>query len=178
MLTIDGMNFEVLFTEEQIRDRVAEVAQQMQADFKDRVDSVIFLTVLDGSMRFSADLMRHIDFPIIADSVKLQSYEGEESTGEVKSLTGLKHSIEGKDVIIVEDIIDTGNTYHELLAILRKLNPKSIQMCTLLYKPDKYEYDYPLDYIGFEIGNDFVVGYGLDYDGKYRQLNPIYRRVG
>jgi len=177
MLNVQGMEFEEFLSSAQIKERVAEVAQEMQNDFKDQVEAVIFLTVLEGSMRFSAELMNGLDFPMINDSIKLKSYQGTERTDSTKKLMGLKHNIQGRDVIIIEDIVDTGDTYHELLKILREMKPRSIRMCTLLLKPGEYKYDYPLDYVGFEIGNKFVIGYGLDYEEEYRNLDGIHKLI-
>jgi len=182
MIQIENLKFQKFLERDQIQARIAELAEVIEADYKGnpeitRDNPAILLPVLNGSFRFTADLVQHITFPNLIDFIKLQSYSGTESTGETKELIGLKHSVEGKHVIIVEDIVDTGNTIHDLLELLKELKPASIKICTLLFKPGNYLYDYPLDYIGFEIADEYVIGYAFDFNGQYRELNDIYQKT-
>ena len=126
---------------------------------------------------FTADLMKRINFPCDISFVKLASYQGTSSSGKVKELVGLNENIEGRTVVIVEDIIDTGFTMKGLVETLRSKNPKDIRIATLLVKPDKLQVKLDIDYVAMNIPNDFIVGYGLDYDGKGRNYRDIYTVV-
>ena len=137
----------------------------------------LFLSVLNGSFMFTADLMKRISLPCDISFVKLASYAGTSSTGKVKELVGLNENIEGRTVVIVEDIIDTGFTMQRLVETLRSKNPKDIRIATLLVKPDKLQVNLDIDYVAMNIPNDFIVGYGLDYDGKGRNYRDIYTVV-
>lgn len=134
----------------------------------------LFISVLNGSFIFTADFIRLVEFPCEISFVKLASYQGTETTGEVNQLIGLTEKIEGRTVVILEDIVDTGITLGKLVATLKDHNPKDIKIATLLYKPDSYKGDLKIDYVGKSIPNDFIVGYGLDYDGLGRNLADIY----
>jgi hypoxanthine phosphoribosyltransferase len=134
----------------------------------------LFLSVLNGSFMFAAELMRHISFPCEISFVKLASYHGERSTGKATELIGISDPLVGRDIIVVEDIVDTGNTYSSLLQTLNRHCPKSCKIATLLWKPDVYKMDMPIDYVAMPIPNDFIVGYGLDYNGLGRNLPDIY----
>ena len=137
----------------------------------------LFLSVLNGSFMFTADLMKRVNIPCEISFVKLASYQGTSSTGKVKELVGLNEDIEGRTVVIVEDIIDTGFTMERLVETLRARNPKDIRIATLLVKPDKLQVKLDIDYVAMNIPNDFIVGYGLDYDGKGRNYRDIYTVV-
>ncbi|MCB0409620.1 MAG: hypoxanthine phosphoribosyltransferase, partial [Flavobacteriales bacterium] len=130
--------------------------------------------VLNGSFMFIGDLMKSIDLNCMISFIKMASYEGTESTGKVNELIGLNEDIEGHDVILIEDIVDTGNTLEKLYQMLQEKKPKSIKIATLLYKPEAYKKPYKIDFVGKEIPNAFVLGYGLDYDGYGRNLSSIY----
>jgi hypoxanthine phosphoribosyltransferase len=164
---------EVLVTEEAIKAKVAEMGARIGADYADR--RLTLVSVLKGSLPFMADLMRAIPVPVRIDLMEVSSYGGSatESSGLVRILKDLSASIEGEDVLIVEDIIDTGLTLNYLVRYLRGKNPKSLRICTLLDKPARRLVDIPVDYIGFTIPDQFVVGYGLDYREYYRNLRFV-----
>ncbi len=163
----------VLLTEEQIRDKVAELGKRISEDYAGR--ELTLVSVLKGSLPFMADLMRHITIPLRIDLMEVSSYGGgaTESSGLVRILKDLSASIEGRDVLIVEDIIDTGLTLNYLIRYLRGKNPHSLKICTLLDKPARRLVDIPLDYVGYEIPDEFVVGYGLDFGEIYRNLRFV-----
>lgn len=132
------------------------------------------ICILNGSFMFSSDLMKLIDFPCEISFVKLSSYDGMGSTGKVKHLIGLNEEIEGRTVVLLEDIVDTGVTIENLMKQLESQKPKDVRVATLLFKPEACKKDVKLDYVGMEIPNEFIVGYGLDYDGYGRNLPDIY----
>ncbi len=167
--------FEVSIPEAEIMRRVAEVAAQIDADMAGR--KPLFLAVLNGSFVFAADLLRGITTPCEITFVRMSSYAGTESTGNVRELIGLSENIEGRDVVIVEDIIDSGLTMVSLLDTLKAKNPKSVSIAALLVKPGNLKVQLDIPYCCFEIPNDFIVGYGLDYDGEGRNLRSIYTVV-
>ena len=134
----------------------------------------IFLGVLSGAFLFLSDLVRKTTFDSRLAFVKISSYEGIESTGNIKQHLGIDFDIEGKDIIIVEDIVETGHSMNYLLDYLKQRNPSSISICTLFFKPEKFLYEYNIDYIAMPIGNEFIVGYGLDYNQIGRSLKDIY----
>jgi hypoxanthine phosphoribosyltransferase len=161
---------EVLISEEQIRAKVAELGALLSRDYEDR--TVVLVSVLKGSLPFMADLMRAISIPAQIDLMEVSSYGGTatETSGLVRILKDLSSSIDGRDVLIVEDIIDTGLTLNYLLRYLRGKNPRSLRICALLDKPARRLVEIPIDYRGFTIPDRFVVGYGLDYGEFYRNL--------
>ena len=161
---------EILITEEQIRDKVLELGTKISADYSET--SVTLVSVLKGSLPFMADLMRAIEIPVQIDLMEVSSYGGAttETSGLVRILKDLSSSIAGKDVLIVEDIIDTGLTLNYLLRYLRGKNPRSLRICALLDKPARRLVEIPIDYLGFTIPDEFVVGYGLDFGEYYRNL--------
>lgn len=165
--------FRVLIPEARIAEAVDAVAARINADYRERKNP-IFLGVLNGSFMFLSDLMKRIDFNCEVSFVKLASYEGTASSGEVRDLIGLNGQIEGRDVIIVEDIVDTGRSIAHMVETLRRKNPASIRICTLFYKPEAYSRPIPIDYPAMNIGNEFIVGYGLDYDQLGRNLKDVY----
>ena len=164
---------EVLLTEAEIQAKITELGARIGVDYADR--PLTLVSVLKGSLPFMADLMRAIPVPVRIDLMEVSSYGGSstESTGLVRILKDLSASIEGEDVLIVEDIIDTGLTLNYLLRYLRGKNPRSLRICTLLDKPARRLVDIPVDYIGFTIPDQFVVGYGLDYGELYRNLRFV-----
>jgi len=164
---------EILVTEDQIRAKVAEMGARIGADYADR--RLTLVSVLKGSLPFMADLMRAIPVPVRIDLMEVSSYGGSatESSGLVRILKDLSATIEGEDVLIVEDIIDTGLTLNYLIRYLLGKNPKSLRICTLLDKPARRLVDIPVDYVGFTIPDQFVVGYGLDYSEYYRNLRFV-----
>lgn len=174
MATIDikGKTFETLIPEEEILRRVKVVADKISNDLKGK--NPLFLGVLNGSFIFAADLMRMLTIESEISFVKMSSYEGTESTGNVKKLVGLNENIEGRTVVIVEDIVDSGLTMERMLEYLKDFKPAEIRICTLLLKPENLKRNLNIDYVAMEIPNDFIVGYGLDYDGLGRNLRDIY----
>ena len=162
----------VLFTEEQLQARVAEIAAQIDRDYAGK--QPLLVSVLRGSFVFMADLVRRITLPCTGDFMAVSSYgSGTTSSGQVKIVKDLSEQIEGKDVIVVEDILDSGNTLSYLLKLLEARHPASIRLCTLLDKPERRTKPVAVQYSGFTIPDEFVVGYGLDYDEKYRNLPYI-----
>jgi hypoxanthine phosphoribosyltransferase len=170
---IKDKSFEIYLPEPLIKARIKEIASQIKNDFKG--EEVLILGILNGSFVFMADLVRSTDLQVQCEFLRISSYEGTESTGKVKTLLGLTAEISGKNVIVVEDIVDTGISMNFLISELQKKNPKKLAIATLLFKKEAFRFNYPLDYVGFEIPNKFVLGYGLDYDGYGRNLSDIYQ---
>ncbi|MCO6452587.1 MAG: hypoxanthine phosphoribosyltransferase [Caldilineales bacterium] len=163
---------EILITEEQLQTRARELGADISAAYADRAP--LLIAVLKGSVMFMADLMRELQVPHAIDFLATSSYgAATESTGVVRILKDLDDPIEGRDVLIVEDIIDSGNTLDYLRTLLLARNPASLRIVTLLSKPARREVDVPVDWVGFEIPDKFVIGYGLDYDERYRNLPYI-----
>ena len=163
---------EVLFTEEQLKQKVAELGAQITADYQGK--NPLIVSVLKGSYVFMADLTRRIDVPCQVDFMVMSSYgAGTKTSGEVQIIKDLENSIDGRDLIIVEDILDSGVTLSYLMKVLTARGANSIRLCTLLSKPERRKVDVPVDYLGFEIPDEFVVGYGLDFAEKYRNLPYI-----
>jgi hypoxanthine phosphoribosyltransferase len=171
-ITIKDKQFEPYISKEKINEAVVQVANQLNADLKDEFP--LFLVVLNGSFMFAADLLREVSIPCEISFVKLASYHGTASTGEVSELIGLKENVIGRNVVIVEDIVDTGNTIQKLYQLLENKGVKTIKIATAFFKPDVYTKTIPIDYCGMRIKNEFVLGYGLDYDGLGRNLKDIY----
>ena len=157
-----------------ISEAIDKVADKINRDFRGCDDIPVLLCVLNGSIMFTAELMQRLEFNCELVSVKLSSYQGTGSTGTVKQAMGLTADISGRRVIIIEDIVDTGNTIVELKRIMEENHVAESRICTLLYKPDSYRKDIPLDYIAMEIPNDFIVGFGLDYNELGRNLKDLY----
>lgn len=159
----------VLFSKEQLAKRIKELAEQLDKDYAGKTP--LMVAILKGSVMFFTDLIREMTLPLEIDFMSISSYgSGVKSSGEVKMIKDLDNKIEGKDVIIVEDIVDSGYTMKYLTHLLEARNPSSIKICALLDKPSRRETDVAVDYKGFEVGNEFVVGYGLDYAARYRNL--------
>ena len=171
-IRIKDKQFKTFITEEQILKEVARVGEEINRDLADA--NPLFVSVLNGSFMFTADLMKHVSVPCEISFVKLASYAGTSSTGKVKELVGLNDDITGRTIVIVEDIIDTGLTMERLIETLKARNPKEIRIATLLVKPDKLKVNLDINYIAMSIPNDFIVGYGLDYDGLGRNYRDIY----
>lgn len=170
---IHDKEFELFISHEKIQSVVENMADKMNEDLANK--DPLFLCILNGSFMFAADLFKRIDFVETEISfVKLASYQGDKSTGQVKQLIGLNENIEGRTVVILEDIVDTGITISNIQEQLQNLNPKEVLVATLLLKPDALKKEVDLKYVGLEIPNDFIVGYGLDYDGLGRNLIDIY----
>lgn len=169
---IKDKTFGISIPEYEILKRVKEIAEQISRDMEGR--NPLLLAVLNGSFVFAADLMRNMTIPCEISFVKLASYRGISSTGKINEIIGLNQDILGRTVIIVEDIVDSGKTMQRMIDILGTHKPESIHICTLLLKPDNLEVPLEIEYSAFRIPNDFVVGYGLDYDQQGRQLRDIY----
>ena len=161
--------------EEEILRCVKAVAERINHDMADK--NPLFLAVLNGSFIFAADLMREITIPSEISFVKLASYAGTTSTGKITEVIGINEDLTNRHVIIVEDIVDTGHTMQRMIETLGTRNPASVHICTLLVKPDKLEVDLDIEYAAMEIPNEFIVGYGLDYDQQGRNLRDIYTIV-
>jgi len=173
-ITLKDKTFKIFIPYEKISAAIDKVAEKLNADFKDCNDVPVLLCVLNGSIMFMGELMKRLDFDCQVVSTKLTSYEGTTSTGKVKQALGLTADITGKRVIIVEDIVDTGNTIVELKRILADAGASRSYVCTLLMKPEACRPDVEIDYIALEIPNDFIVGFGLDYDEVGRNYKDIY----
>lgn len=158
----------VLLTENEIKKKVKELAKRVSLDYKG--EEVIMVGVLKGAFVFLSDLMRVVKFPVKVDFMAVKSYRGTETTGEVKVLLDLKEEIKDKNVLIVEDIVDTGLTLNAVRGILEKREPKSLKICAFLDKKGRRRVKVKLDYVGFTIPNKYVVGYGLDFEDEYRGL--------
>jgi hypoxanthine phosphoribosyltransferase len=168
----EGEISEVLLTEQQIARRVAEMGAQISQDYAGK--ELVIVGVLTGAVTFLADLIRHISVPLELDFVAVSSYgTATKTSGEVRLIKDLGHAVQGKHVLVAEDIIDTGLTLRYLLDTLQARQPAGIACCVLLDKPSRRVIDVPVDYVGFEIEDRFVVGYGLDYAGRYRNLPYI-----
>lgn len=173
LVKIHDKDFRLLIDEAAIKERIKSLAKELTADYQEKRPLV--LSILNGSFIFSADLLRELSIPLEIDFVKVSSYSGISSSGEIKNLIGLNQKIEGRHILILEDIIDSGLTVSELKKILFKQNPTSIEVITLLLKPLSLKHDIEIKYVGFEISDAFVIGYGLDYDGLGRNLKGIYQ---
>jgi hypoxanthine phosphoribosyltransferase len=176
-ISLDDLTFEPMIPYGEIEKRTAEIGSALTAKYQNSLP--VFVGVLNGSFMFMADLVKQVPIPCHIAFMKLSSYHGGlETTRTITEDFDLKVDIQGRDVILVEDIVDTGNTLRYLVDKLRGLNPASISVCALLYKPDAMEHEIPeLEHIGFEIENKFVVGYGLDYKELGRNLKDIYQLV-
>jgi len=172
-IAIKDKNFKIFLNQSSIHKRIVEIGQQITQDFEGK--EIVILGVLNGSFVFMADLCRAIQLPVRCTFIKISSYVGTSSTGQVRSVLGLDQELKGKVVLIVEDIVDTGTSMDFLIKTISDQDPAQISICSLLFKPDAFRFKYALNYVCFEIPNKFVVGYGLDYDGLGRNLPEIYQ---
>ena len=172
---INGRSFRVSITETEIKNRIKSLAAEISADMEGK--NPLFLAVLNGSFIFAADLMREMTIPCEISFVKLASYQGTTSTGKNKEVIGINEDLTGRTVVIVEDIVESGQTMKGMIESLGTRNPASVQICTLFFKPDKLQEELTLDYVAFRIPDDFIVGYGLDYDQAGRGLKDVYSIV-
>ncbi len=175
LIKLHDKHFKPYISEKEISVAVRFLAEKVYEDLKDEKEPPIFVGILNGSFIFMADFVRYYPGNCHVSFVKLASYTGDRSSGEVKQLVGLNEDLEGKTVVILEDIIDTGNTLSEIYNIFRDKNLKQLKIATLFFKPDVFKKELPIDYIGLSIPDKFIVGYGLDYDGLGRQLPNIYQ---
>lgn len=174
-ITIHDCDFSTYIYEEEIIARIVMLAEQIEQDYAGK--NPLFLAVLNGSFMFTADLMKRISIPCEISFIRMSSYQDMHSTGQVKEVLGLTENIEGRDVLIIEDIVDTGHTVNALLKQLREKDPASIEIVTLLMKPECLQHQLEVKYVAKSIPNDFVVGYGLDYNGLGRNLRDIFKIV-
>lgn len=175
IIKVHNKTFETYLSDETIQQRVKEMAAAINKEYEGK--KPLFIAILNGSFMFAADLFKQLSIEAELCFIKLASYKGMKSSGKVITSIGLEEDLFGKDVIIVEDIVDTGKTLHRFLPKLVHQQPKSLKIATLLHKSEATEYPLALDYVGFVIPNKFVVGYGLDYDGLGRNLREIYQLV-
>ncbi|GJM34873.1 MAG: hypoxanthine phosphoribosyltransferase [Saprospiraceae bacterium] len=175
IIQLHDLQFRPYLQAAEIQKRVQELGSELKQQYAGQ--NPLFLGVLNGAFVFAADLIRACDFECEVSFIKLSSYRGTRSTGNVATLIGLEQSIEGRHLIIVEDIVDSGKTMHSLLPDLKAMGIASAAICTLLVKPDAMQYDLNVQYVGFEIPSKFVVGYGLDYNQLGRNLPDIYQLV-
>jgi len=173
-IQLHDKTFKPFISSEEIQNAILNLAKNLNNDYKGK--SPVFLGVLNGCFLFVADLVREFEGDCEVSFIKLSSYEGTSSTGNVRELIGINSPLKGRDVIILEDIVDTGNTIKELVKLVNEKDPESVKIATLLYKPNAYKFkkEIPIDYAAMEVGNEFLVGYGLDYDELGRNLKDIY----
>ncbi len=172
---VNGKTFRISIPEAEIKKRVKEVAEEISRDMEGK--NPLLLGVLNGAFIFAADLMREMTIPCEISFVKLASYQGTTSTGKVTEVLGINEDLTGRHIIIVEDIVDTGLTMKRMIESLGTRNPASVSVCSLLVKPDKLQVELDLKYVAFKIPNEFILGYGLDFDQAARGLRDIYTLV-
>ena len=175
IIKIHDKEFAPFIPSAKIDQAVSRIAGQMNKELRDK--NPLFVAVLNGSFMFASDLFQKLEFPCEITFVKLASYSGTQSTETVRQLIGIDEDIVGRNIVIIEDIIDSGLTIERVLAQMQMIGAADIKIATLLYKPNAFKGSYPIDYIGLEIGNDFIVGYGLDYDKQGRNFKDIYKIV-
>ena len=173
IIQLHDKKFIKFISDQQIEEAVTAVAQQLNKDYQD--DPPLILVTLNGAIVFAADLLKKLQFSSVLSCIKLTSYQGTTSSDTMKTLIGLNEDVKDKKVLIIEDIVDTGNTYQTLVNLLNEKGAKEIRIATLTLKPDVYKLDLPVHYVGIPIPDKFVVGCGLDYDGLGRNLKDIYQ---
>lgn len=171
-IQIKDLNFKIMLKESDILAQIDKVAERINEDLKDK--NPLFLAILNGSFMFASDLMKRVTIPCEISFVKLASYQGTTSTGKVKEVIGINEDLTGRTVVIVEDIIESGTTMKQIIESLGTRNPASVHICSLFVKPDRLKIELNIDYTVMNIGNDFIVGYGLDYDQHGRNLRDLY----
>ncbi|MBC7418555.1 MAG: hypoxanthine phosphoribosyltransferase [Pedobacter sp.] len=175
-ITVANKEFEIFLDKEMIQNRINQIGGRLNADYQGKCPLII--GVLNGSFLFMADLVKELQINCEIAFIRLRSYEGTKTTGKIKELMGLPEDLKARDIIIVEDIVDTGLTIDHILKRVKEQEPESLKVCALLLKPLSLKKEVPeLAYVGFEIPDDFVVGYGLDYDGLGRNSSDIYKAV-
>ena len=175
MVKVQDKHFEPFIPEDKIQQEVSRMAEEMNSDLASK--DPIFLGILNGAFMFASDLYKQLDFPCQITFLKLASYSGTQSTGTVKQLIGINRDLKDRVVVVLEDIVDTGVTLETIIRQLSGYQPAEIRVATFLHKPDATIKEVHLDYVGMEIPNDFILGYGLDYDGYGRNFKEIYRLV-
>lgn len=174
-ITLHDCEFSTYMYEEEIIARIHILAEQIEQDYAGK--NPLFLAVLNGSFMFTADLMKRVNIPCEISFIRMSSYQNMQSTGSVREILGLTEEIDGRDVVVIEDIVDTGHTVNLLLQQLKAKDPASVEIITLLMKPECLQHQLDVKYVAKSIPNDFVVGYGLDYNGLGRNLRDIYKIV-
>ncbi len=174
-VTVKDKTFAISIPADQLDVAVKNVAKKVNNELNGK--DPLFLVVLNGAFMFASDLVKKVEVPCEISFVKVASYEGTSSTNKMKNLIGLNEDIKGRTVVVVEDIVDSGYTMEQIIGILNGLGAGDVRIATLFFKPDSFKCDYHVDYIGMEIPNDFIVGYGLDYDGYGRNLPHIYSLI-
>jgi hypoxanthine phosphoribosyltransferase len=172
LITLKDKQFKPYIGSDKIQEAVKKIAEQINQELKDEFP--LFLVVLNGSFMFAADLLKEVNVPCEISFIKVASYHGTTSSGAVTELIGLTENVSGRTVVILEDIVDTGVTIEKLITVLGAKNIKKCKIATAFFKPESYKKNIKVDYIGIEIPNDFVVGYGLDYDGLGRNLKDVF----
>jgi len=175
VVTLHDKSFEIFIHQDKIAEAIKKMVDEVEAELGD--DNPIFIGVLNGAFLVVADFVRQYKYNCEVSFVKMASYVGTGTTGEVKTLLGINEDLKGRTVVILEDIVDTGNTLEKLVEIFADKELKALKIATLFYKPEAYKKAYPIDYVGMEIENKFIVGYGLDYDGWGRNLPHIYQLI-
>ena len=174
-ITVLDKVFEPYIPHKKILNAVSRMAKELERDLANR--NPLFLVILNGAFMFAGDLFKELHFPAEISFIKFVSYSGTHSTGQVRQLIGLDEDVEGRTVVLVEDIVDTGISMEKVLEYLSDKKIKDLRIATLLFKPNSYKKHFKIDYIGIEIPNDFIIGYGLDYNGRARNLKDIYKIV-
>lgn len=172
-VTVHEKNFELFLSEEELQSKITELGERISFDYDQKTP--LFIGVLNGSFMFASDLMKAVSIPAEITFMKVSSYNGMKTQGKTQELIGLKESVKNREVIVIEDIVDTGITMEGIVNQLKSLEVKSVQVASLLVKPECLQRDVHVKYVGFEIPEKFVVGYGLDYDGLGRNLKDIYQ---
>ena len=171
-MKVKDREFEVFISEEELDKIVRRLAAEVSRDYEGR--DLVACPILTGAFMFAADLIRRLTLPCEVSFVRYASYSGMSSTGEVKCMLPFSPEVEGRDVLIIEDVVDSGFSMKHMLQAVNALHPHSVRICTLFFKPNAFKGDYKVDYVGREIGNEFIVGYGLDYDEYGRTLKDVW----
>ncbi|MDR1974238.1 MAG: hypoxanthine phosphoribosyltransferase [Bacteroidales bacterium] len=174
-ISFNGEEFKPFIDEAGIAKIINDLAEKINSDCEGK--DPIFLVVLNGAFMFSADLLKRITIPCRISFVKMASYSGKDTTGKIKELIGINEDLKDQNIVVLEDIIDTGITMEYLLDQVNEREPASVKICTMFFKPDKFQKSYPIDYVGKIISNEFIIGYGLDLDGYVRNLPAIYQHT-
>lgn len=174
-IRVKDKEFSIFISGKEIDEAISRIASKLNTSMHDR--DPVFLVILNGAFMFASDLFRRLDFPCEISFIKLASYAGTRSTSMVRELIGLNTDLNGRTVIIVEDIIDTGQTISYMIPMLKKLGAREVRVVTLLFKPDTFSADFEIDHIGMKIPKEFIVGYGLDYDQHGRNYPDIYKII-
>lgn len=174
MIKLHDLEFEPFISEGQITEAIEKIAEDLNREYAGKTP--VFIGVLNGAFMFASEVIKRFDYDCEISFVKLASYQGTSTTGKVKTFLGLNQDLKGREVILLEDIVDTGNTLVEIDRILKQAEVARYKVASLFYKPEAYKKSIPIDYIGMEIPNKFIVGFGLDYDGLGRNLSQVYKR--